>query len=944
MTPEQWQRVKRVFHAAAERPASERAAFLDRECADDPDLREEIEALLEQDRNDPGLLESRGPLRAMVGATAAGVLREADGTLRLGEEVGPYVIVGRIGAGGMGQVYKATDSRLGRTVAIKRIAAPTKSPELFLREARAASALNHPNICTVYDIAEHQGEPLLIMEFLEGRSLDTMIADKPMPMPQVLDLSRQIADALEAAHAAGIVHRDIKPANIFVTSLGQAKILDFGVAQLGGGSQPGVESAVRDSKGVIGTPGYMSPEQARGDPVDKRTDIWSFGVVLYEMLAGVRAFERRTTADTLAAIAHEEPDWNRIPVQLQRLLRSCLEKEPTRRLRDIGDAPLLVDSGPALQASRGRWSRWTWWTVAAAVVLFALVVVFRGRFLGNPEPQPAMRFEIHPPPSAQFSVPHVSPDGTHVAVLVEPQDGQARRGLWVYSLESNRSRFLFEPKQVMGRQLFWSRDSKAVAVFADNKLTKVDVASGAVQDLCPVSAFAGGGSWSRDDTILFSDNQRLWRIVGVGGTPVPVTTLDPSRNESGHFAPAFLPDGRHFIYLRASPITDDSGIYVGSLDATPEQQNLTRLIATRSPAVYMPSTDGRSGHVLFLRESTLMAQAFDARRLVKIGDAFPIDQSIAVDASASNRYGFFSASATGVLAFVQRQLAEAALVWVGRTGKELGSVLASPQKAPQHPRLSPDGNQLALIVAGDLWVYDLRGKPPVRLTFDGSNDVPLWTPDGQRVIYARDSPPMRLWSVPAHATNDPPTAVSPEGHYHPHGWSSGGRELIAVINTYDPNFKWDIRKLPFRDKGEPEPVVQSSFVEGIGGASLSPNGRWLAYTSNRTGTPEVWLQAYPGPGNPVRVSTNGGTNPVWGRDGRELHYLEGDRMMAVRIDGGPAPRIGSPVLLFKSSYAHPFASVPSWDVAPNGQFVMIKPVAKEAPAAPITMMVNWRPK
>jgi serine/threonine protein kinase len=837
----------------------------------------------------------------------------------------------------MGQVYRATDTRLGRTVAIKVIAAPTGAPELLLREARAASALNHPNICTVYDVVEHRGEPVLIMELLEGRSLEAIIADKLMPVEQALDLSGQIVDALDTAHEAGIVHGDVKPGNIFVTSRGLPKILDFGVAKLARSHESAAAEGPVEPRAPVGTPAYMSPEQTRAGPLDKRTDIWAFGVVLYEMLTGRRPFQRATTGETLAAIVQEEPDWDRVPERMQRLLRSCLEKDPKHRLRDIGDTRLLIDNARLQHASGRTLTRWIW-PAAATLVLLTVGAFLGARYAENSHPRHPVRFEIQPPPGGRFDAPFVSPDGRSVAVFLYMPDGPGIPTVWLYSLQSNRPRLLFEPKLGTSRQLFWSPDSKAVVVFADRKLKKIDLATNSVQDLHDMTGFVGGGSWSRDDLILFSDNQRLWTVPAAGGTPVPVTTVDTSK-ESGHFFPKFLPDGRHFIYLRASATMETSGIYLGSLDDAPDRQRATRLAATRSGAVHVPSMDRGAGHLLFLRGSTLMAQPFDPRRLTAIGEPFSIDQPIGTDVSASNRYGYFSASETGVLAYVERRLSEGTVVWVDRKGNERGSAVEGPQQAPQEPRVSPDGNRLALVVDGDLWVYD-QGKPPVRLTFDGGNDVPLWTPDGRRLVFARQ---MGLWSIAAHARDESPRVVWPEGHYHPHGWSSDGRGLIAVINTYDPRFSWDIMRLPSGGEGEAQPVVRSRFVEGMGGASLSPDGRWLAYTSTRTGTEEVWLQAFPGPGDPHRISTNGGTNPLWARNGRELYYLESDKIMAAAIDSGSRPISKPSRFLFKSSYLHRPSTTPFWDVAPDGRFVMIKPVEKQVPP-PMTVIVDWTPR
>jgi Tol biopolymer transport system component len=722
------------------------------------------------------------------------------------------------------------------------------------------------------------------------------------------------------------------------------KVLDFGLAKMAAVDLDGRQAtratfpAGETREGaVLGTAPYMSPEQARGEPLDKRTDIWAFGVVVYEMLTGCRPFAGRTTSDTLAAILREEPDWDRVPAQIQRLVRRCLEKDRQLRLRDIGDAMLLLDDVRARRPARASAATWIWPAVAA-LSLTASMMLLLGRQRQQPLALLPMTFQIAPSAAATLESPIVSPDGRSIAFYGVSSDGPGIRRLWVHSMDSGHSRALFEPGKQLGPP-FWSPDSRSIGVLGDQKLRRIEISDGAVRTLCEVGPFARGGAWSRDGVILF-DNDILMRVSANGGTPLPVTALDPARKEIGHHLPVFLPDGRRFLYLRSSATEENSGIYSGSLEIKPEAQDPTRLVATRAGPVYAPSTIGRSGHLLFLRDASLMAQPLDPVGLKLTGDAVSIADRVAFADVPTGRFGYMSVSETGVLAYRQSELVRATPVWVDRNGRELAPLLSTPLERPQNPRFSPDGRRLALIVGGDLWVYDLDGRPPIKLTSGASKDLPLWTPDGKRLVFASNAPPRGLLSVPADGGREAAQRMSPDGHYHPHGWSADGRDLIAVVNTYSAT-TWDILSIPVRGEHTPQPILQTALVEGIGGAAVSPDGRWLAYTSNATGSLEVWVQPYPGSGPPVRVSANGGSDPVWAKNGRELFFVEGDRVMAATVKAGSTFDFEKPVLLFKSGYGHQPASPLAYDVAADGRFLMIKPANTQPQPSPITVVLNW---
>jgi Tol biopolymer transport system component len=821
------------------------------------------------------------------------------------------------------------------------------------------AALNHPHIAAIHGIEDAAGVRALVLELVKGETLADRITRGPMAIDEALPIAKQIAEALEAAHEHGIIHRDLKPANIKVLADGTVKVLDFGLAKFAEApaarpidvtESPTITSpAMMTGVSVLlGTAAYMSPEQARGRPADKRSDIWAFGCVLYEMVTGTRAFKGEDVTETIASVIRSEPDWTLlppgIPAAVRATLRQCVQRDPRLRLRDIGDARLALDgafdsrdaAAPSASGWRGRRA------VAAAAVGAVVLAVAVTVTVVNLAPKPVpdvhqIRFQVAPPVNTTFGNTGfaLSPDSRYLAFSA--LDASGRPGLWLYSFETGESRPAVRNFPV-GNVAIWAPDGRRLAFFAEGKLRRLDIADGVIQTICETPG-TSQGSWNQDNVILFGrSDSTVMRVSASGGTPTPVTALDSSRQERGHTGPRLLPDGKHFLYTRVSTVPDKSGVYVGSLDVQPKDQDLRMLVSTPWSPTYAPTPDPRVGYVLYVREGTLIAQAFDNVTLKLTGDSIPIAEQVGDNGNAT---ALFAASATRTLVYRRNLSTNGTPVWVDRNGREVSALVPSTLTQPEFPRVSPDGRRVALTIAGDVWVYDVDGHPPIKLTFDGNHFSPLWTPDGRRIVYEAAPPPTALLSIASDGSGGMPVPVSPAGHYHPHGWSADGRWLVAVGLGASGRGATDIIKIPFGESGEPQPVVQTQATEGVNGATVSPDGRWLAYVSDITGQREVWVQPFPGPGTPTRVSPNGGLEPVWSRSGRELYYLEGNKMMAVAVDAGAAFNFKPPVLLFTTNGYIQLRQPPSYDVAPDGRFLMIKPGVSSAAAAQLTVIVNW---
>ena len=874
--------------------------------------------------------------------------------LQPGDKLGPYECIALIGKGGMGEVWKAHDPRLKRDVAIKVSAA--QFSERFEREAQAIAALNHPNICQLYDV----GPNYLVMEYVEGAQLKG-----PLPLDQTLKYAAQICDALDAAHKKGITHRDLKPANILVTKAG-IKLLDFGLAKLGTsgiGQAPKpydatLTMALTGKNEIVGTLYYMSPEQlqaqATGQAIDSRSDIFSFGVVLYEMFTGKRAFEGASPASVIAAIMERPaPSIATIaPPALDRLLQRCLAKDPDDRWQSARDlkAELEWIAGAPEAGSTARSLSWLDkgpWIAAAVLAVATIALAFAAYRRSNETPREIWKVSVELPEGAAFSsytIPAISPDGRRIAFVATVN---SKTQLWVRELDSSTAHAIAGTENA--RYPFWSPDSRFVGFSDGAKLKKVDITGGPVFTLCDGGAFRGG-SWGPNGIVIFGvTNRGIFQVPAAGGLATPVTTLDPSTEESTHRFPWFLPDGHHFLFTVGLRTLGSAGsIFVADLDS-PQPSKDRKLIANvPSNAVY---TSG--GYLLFGRERTVMAQPFDISKLQTTGEAVPIAEQ--VDLGNVQEDFQFSASQTGVLAYTSGGISGAAqLTWFDRSGKILGTV--GPRRDIRWAALSPDGKTVAVderdpeAATFDIWLHDLSRGTASRFTFGPrTNAAPVWSPDGKAIAFYAARPAVAPFSF-AYAKEaggsgretildkplgDPPRPVRVDD------WSRDGRFVLEETDfgQVGPNDIWVRPMKDGKPDGKAYPYLRSASAEMF--ARLSPNGRWLAYQGNESGRGEIYVQTFPELGGKWQVSTNGGHGPIWSRDGRELYFLGSDsKITAVQVKSvGGKPEFGVPKPLFDVRMRNDPNT--QFDVSTDGRF-LVPQVAAESASVPISVILNWQ--
>ena len=885
-----------------------------------------------------------------------------------GTRLGPYEIQAAIGAGGMGEVYRARDTRLDRTVAIKilpdALAVDPQFRERFEREARVIASLTHPHICTLHDVGHDDGTDYLVLEYLEGQTLADRLVKGALPLEQALTIAIQMAEALDTAHRAGVVHRDLKPGNIMLVRRGgpsgppEAKLLDFGLAKTrapvaagaGVSMLPTTPPGATVQGTILGTFHYMAPEQLEGQEADARSDIFSFGAVVYEMVTGRKAFEGRSQASLIAAILERDPPplsslQPLAPRALDHIVAKCLAKHPEERWQtaaDLRSELRWVAEGATEETTRAgsttrHRGRIEWVLGAVAALAIAALAVPAALYFQRSAPEPVVtRLDVVTPPTSDAFSFALSVDGKQLAFVANGEKGSQ---LWLRPLDQVRAQPLSGTEG--GDYPFWAPDGRAVGFFADGKLKRIDLAGGAVQVLSD-APYPRGGAWSADGAIVFAPTpyDPLVRVAATGGAVAPVTRLGPG--QGSHRWPQFLPDGRVLFSIPTGQ-PEALGVYVTSLDGGEP----TRVVRAETAAAY-----AAPGYVLLVSQGLLYAYPFDAVRGIVSGERVPVAQAVGNDDGVFR--SAFSVSATrSVLAYRSGAGARRQLLWFDRSGKVQGGIGAPDESGISGPDLSPDGQHVAVLrsVQGnsDVWVIDVSRGVPSRFTFDGAIEAaPLWSPDGSRVVFRSARKGVYdLFEKPANgAADEQPLLVSTQNK-GPLDWSRDGRFLL--YSNQDSRTGTDLWALPMIGERKPFSVVQSSFDEIEG--QFSPDGRWLTYASNESGRYEIYIRTFPEVGGKWQVSTAGGMQPRWSRDGRELYYVAPDaRLMAVPIRVASDTRTleaGVSVPLFPSRLANG-GNIPSYGfqaraqyaVAADGRF-LINVAADDGIASPITIVQNW---
>ncbi len=965
MTPERWREIERLYYAALERSPEERAAFLTQACGNDGALREEVESLLEYHARAGDFIERP----AGDGRLATAVRRLEASSIPgrfIGRVFGSYELKALIAAGGMGEVYRAVDPRLNRTVAIKTLPEHlSNDPQRiarFNREARIVSSLNHPHICTLHDIGMQDNIHYLVMEHIDGETLEKRLERGALPLARAIEYLIQIVDALDRAHRLGVMHRDLKPGNVMLTKSG-VKVLDFGLAArytpaagvaADEGNHDGSKALTVEGT-ILGTLQYISPEQLEGKTADARTDIFAFGAVAYEMITGIRAFRAESQAGLISAILKDDPRpivdvTPDVPVALAQALSRCLAKDPDERwqtandllfqLRSIAASPaaieILESKAPRL---RRRVERAVWMAIVVASVVGTWLWA-RGRDVHPLAPvhrTPAIRYALSPAEGTAFSAGYdlpfaLSPDGRHIVYVAVKAD--ATKQLWLHSLSSGLEQPI--PGTEGARAPFWSPDSQWIGFFAGNSLKKVRVSSGLVQIVVSNVTTYGGATWNADDVIIFPPTLPggLSRVSARGGAVLPATTP----TEGSHFWPQFLGDGEHFIYVA----TIQGQLYIGSLRNEPPRV-LMKFPVRISSVAYVP------GYILFVQDSTLFARPFDEQRLEFSGEPVRVMDGIPV-------IGFgrapFSVSATGVLAYWPYAVGTpSVLQWFDRGGRASAAVDTPAQYIGF--AISPDGRQLALSRTGkdggaDLWLRDLARGTEERMTFDGAAFTPQWSPDGMRLAFSGpgEKPPPKLFvknigdqgpAVRLASSTTVPDLAS--------GWGGDGRSIVSVrANPASGSDLWV--HYPEDGVGEPLPF-NTRFNESL--AKVSPDNHWITYVTDEAGRDEVWVASFPAGEIRRQLSIGGGTSPQWGEGSREVVYVAPDqRLMAAAFDGSETGAVvGTPRVLFRiENLAEEdrslfFATRNDYVAASNGQRFLAAIRVRDPNAPPITIVVNW---
>ena len=909
MTTAEWDRVRALFHEALDRPPGERTAFLATACGDDLGLLGEVESLLAAGTAASGFLDTPVHRLSLDDAQPPAPV------LQPGDRIGGFDVIEALGSGGMGEVYRARDQKLGREVALKLLPrAFAHDPQRlarFDRESRILASLNHPNIAAIHSIEQLNGMHLLVLELVEGPTLADRLVSGALAPDDATRITTQLASALEAAHDRGVVHRDIKPANIKVSASGIIKLLDFGLAKeypRANGPLPDTSDTRPDQTTdglILGTCAYMSPEQARGRPVDKRTDIWAFGCVLYEMLTGSRAFSGATSTDTMVAVLERQPDWSRLPAStpgaVRRVLRRCLEKDPGRRFHDIADVRIEIEEAAdppdseavAAAAGAGRPQRLVI-LVAGAAALIALGWFGRA-IVDNDDATPSTRFTWSVPAGTGLdSAPTVSPDGERIAFTAVATDGGPPR-LFLRGRHDVNARLIAGTDGA--KQPFWSPDSRTLAYFTRGRLMKVAVDGGAPVQVC-AAPDGRGGTWGSQGVIVFQPTMTfsgLLQVSAAGGTPQPATLLDLQQGDNSHRWPTFLPDGVHFLYFVRALSVERRGVYIGRIDR-PAAVPASLLFQSESEAAYVPADTESGGALLSVSEGQIELRPFDAARRVVRGDP----RRVGATAGGNTLHHPMMVSASAhMLAFVSSPLPSGQrLGWSAPNGEHLK--IRDERLVQGWPRISPDGRRLAIqqieAAAGrsSLWIEDLERGTRLRMGGEGGY-LPIWSPGGDRLAYHTGAPWRPTLVIgSADGTGDLATIQCPSSRCDPTDWSRDGQWILA--NTFSSKGV-DVWMLSTTG-GPPKPLLDAPFIERD--ARVSPDGALVAYVSEEAGRPQVSIQAVGRPPRREVVSVSGGDQPVWSRDGSELFFVDpGGFLRVVRItrDREGRPAYDSPVLV-----------------------------------------------
>jgi serine/threonine protein kinase/Tol biopolymer transport system component len=957
MNPERLRLIEDLYHSARECEPDKRSAFLSGACRGDPELQREVESLLAQDPAREGMLDH--PAAALLEDSAVMMLAA-------GARLGPYQIEARIGAGGMGEVYQARDTKLRRDVAIKVLpeafAHDVDRLSRFQHEAKMLASLNHPNIATIHGLEQSGDTSYLVMELVSGETLAERVNAGALKIGEALKLGGQIAEALEAAHEKGVIHRDLKPANVKVTPEGRVKVLDFGLAKAFGcdggrdlSNAPKLTTMGTEEGRIVGTPAYMSPEQARGKGVDKRTDLWAFGCVFYELLTGKRAFRGETVSDTIVAVLEREPDWQALPpatpAKIRDLLRRCMQKDVNKRSRDAGDvrieieealaAPPSVGAPTASPATRGWREQLT--QAGLAVFVLTTIALAIGFALRAPKPPQPMRLSAEIGANAtlytgDFGGPSaiLSPDGTLLALLASGAD--QKRRIYVRALDQLQATALSGTENAT--HPFFSPDGQWLGFFADGKLKKISAQGGAAVTLCDAPN-GRGGSWGDDGTIVFTPDLQvaLSKVSSAGGTPQPLTTLDKQAGEITQRWPQVLPGGKAVLFTSnatagAGAGFEDADIVVYSM-ASGQRKTLQR---GGFFARYLPS-----GHVAYMHESSLFVVPFDLKRLEVTGQPVPILEGVAnapADGGAQ-----FSFSDTGNLVYVAGGGGgqNVSIYWMDREGKFIP--FRETPGSYYNPAFSPDGKRLALDIFDgkrrDIWVNEWERDTLTRLTFAGErNTNPVWTPDGQRIVYSSQEKggTYNLWWIRADGGGNAQRLAESKGSQYAGSWRPDGK--VLAFTQSNPGTILDIMTLPIEGNeksgwkpGEPKPFLNSPFIEQA--PAFSPDGRWLAYHSTESGIYEVYVRPFPGPGGKWQISTGGGTLPKWSSNGKELFYRTPDSkiMVITYTASGDSFHAEKPHLWSPGQFTNQGATY-NFDLHPDGKrFAVLKAPGTEQTAA-----------